>query len=345
MITHDRPGPTAGQPDRSATASIPRSWHKSQRLTALLAELQARPQTTAQLAVTFGVGQRSVQRDLKALRRMGHPVHEQPPGHYVIPRNGTLLRPTEVLAAYTALRLAHHHSPALGGHYRQALTTLSLALPERVRHTLNASLRGGGGTMFTDRQMEIIGAAWLDGRVLRFDHREGNGILRTGLDLCVHFVEIARTNLAPFVIGLNRASGRVETFKLSRMTNMHLLTECYEPDPTFDPQAYLSDAWGVIGPGEGVTVTVRFDPDAAYRVLEGGFPQATLIRKDGFVDIEFCAGVDETGLPRELMPFLLSWGARAEVLSPPEVRGAWLAEMRDALARFDHPAQAASSRP
>ena len=180
-----------------------------------------------------------------------------------------------------------------------------------------------------------------DGRVLRFDHREGNGILRTGLELCVYFVEISRTNLAPFVIGLNRASGRMETFKLSRMTNLHLLTECYEPDPTFDPQAYLSDAWGVIGPGEGVTVTVRFDPDAAYRVLEGGFPQATLIRGDGFVDIEFCAGVDETGLPRELMPFLLSWGARAEVLSPPEVRGAWLAEMRDALSRFDHPVQAA----
>lgn len=202
-----------------------------------------------------------------------------------------------MLAAFTALRLAHHHSPALGGHYRQALTTLSLALPERVRHTLNASLRGGGGTMFTDRQMEIIGAAWLDGRVLRFDHREGNGILRTGLDLCVHFVEIARTNLAPFVIGLNRASGRMETFKLSRMTNLHLLTECYEPDPTFDPQAYLSDAWGVIGPGEGVTVTVRFDPDAAYRVLEGGFPQATLIRGDGFVDIEFCAGWTRRACP------------------------------------------------
>ncbi|WP_189074278.1 helix-turn-helix transcriptional regulator [Deinococcus sedimenti] len=312
----------------------PRSWHKSHRLTALLAELQARPQSTAQLAERFGIGQRSVQRDLEALRRMGHPVHEQTPGQYVIPRSGTLLRPTEVLAAYTALRLAHHHSPALGGHYRQALTTLSLALPERVRHTLNASLRGGGGTMFTDRQMEVIGSAWLDGQVLHFDHREGNGILRTGVELCVYFVEISRTNLAPFVIGLNRATDRVEMFKLARMTNLHLLAERYDPDPGFDPQAYLSDAWGVIGSEQGVTVTVRFDPEAAYRVLEGGFPQATLIRGDGFVDIEFYAGVDETGLPRDLMPFLLSWGARAEVLTPLDVRAAWLAEMRDALARF-----------
>ncbi len=342
MSTRDHSSPARRDVRRAQPDGAPRSWHKAHRLTALLAELQARPQTTAQLAATFSVGQRSVQRDLDALRRMGHPVHEQSPGQYVIPRNGTLLRPTEVLAAYTALRLAHHHSPALGGHYRQALSTLSLALPERVRHTLNASLRGGGGTMFTDRQMEVIGGAWLDGRVLRFDHREGNGILRTGLELCVYFVEISRTNLAPFVIGLNRASGCVEPFKLSRMTNLHLLAEQYEPDPTFDPQAYLSDAWGVIGTDQGVTVTVRFDPDAAYRVLEGGFPQATLIRGDGFVDIEFHAGVDETGLPRELMPFLLSWGARAEVLSPPEVRGAWLAEMRDALSRFDRPAPPAA---
>ncbi|NTY02415.1 YafY family protein [Deinococcus sp. JMULE3] len=312
----------------------PRSWQKSQRLTALLAELQARPQTTAQLAATFGVGQRSVQRDLEALRQMGHAVHEETPGTYVIPRNGTLLRPAEVLAAYTALRLAHHHSPALGGHYRRALHTLSLALPEQVRHTLNASLRGGGGTLFTDRQMELIASAWLDSQVLRFDHRESNGVLRTGVDLCVYFVEISRTSLAPFVIGLNRATGTVETYKLSRMTNLCLLGERYEADPTFDPQAYLSDAWGVIGSLGGVTVTVRFDPDAAYRVLEGGFPQSTLIRGDGFVDIEFHAGVDETGLPRELLPFLLSWGARAEVLSPPEVRRAWLAELRDALSRF-----------
>ncbi|UBV44083.1 WYL domain-containing protein (plasmid) [Deinococcus taeanensis] len=317
----------------------PRSWHKAQRLTALLAELQARPQSTAELARSFGVGQRSVQRDLEALRAMGHFVQEDTPGLYFIPRNGTLLRPAEVLAAYTALRLAHHHSPALGGHDRRALHTLSLALPERVRHTLNASIRSGGQGVFTDRQMELVAAAWLDGQVLRFDHRERNGILRTGLELGVYFVEISRTNLAPFVIGLNRAAGTVGTYKLARMSNLHLLADRYDVDPHFDPQAYLSDAWGVIGGEDSVTVTVRFDPEAAYRVLEGGFPQSTLIRGDGFVDLEFRAGVDDAGLPRELMPFLLSWGARAEVLSPPEVRCAWLAELRDALARFDRTPQ------
>ncbi|WP_221091239.1 helix-turn-helix transcriptional regulator [Deinococcus aquaedulcis] len=325
----------------SETATAPRSWQKSHRLTDLVAELQARPQSTAELARHFGVGQRSVQRDLEALRAMGYPVQEGPPGQYYIPRNGTLLRPAEVLAAYTALRLAHHHSPALGGHYRRALHSLSLALPERVRHTLNASIRTGSQGLFTDRQMEVIAAAWLDGQVMRFDHRERSGILRAGLELCVYFVELSRTNLAPFVIGLNRQSGTIETYKLARMSNLHLLAERYEMDPDFDPQAYLSDAWGVIGGEDTVAVTVRFEPDAAYRVLEGGFPQSTLIRGDGFVDLEFRAGIDETGLPCELMPFLLSWGARAEVLSPPEVRRAWLAELRDALDRFDRTAQAA----
>ncbi|MFC4427122.1 helix-turn-helix transcriptional regulator [Deinococcus navajonensis] len=328
-------------PSDSDPKSASRSWHKSQRLVGLLAELQARPQSTAQLARLFGVGQRSVQRDLETLRAMGHLIQEETPGLYFIPRNGTLLRPAEVLAAYTALRLAHHHSPALGGHYRRALHTLSLALPERVRHTLNASIRSCGQGVFTDRQMEVIASAWLDGQVLRFDHRERSGVLRTGLELCVYFVEISRTNLAPFVIGLDRATGRVGTFKLARMSNLHLLAERYDVDPHFDPQAYLSDAWGVIGGEESVTVTVRFDPDAAYRVLEGGFPQSTLISGDGYVDLEFRAGVDDSGLPRELMPFLLSWGARAEVLSPPEVRHAWIAELRDALARFDQPAKVA----
>ena len=110
-----------------------------------------------------------------------------------------------------------------------------------------------------------------------------------------------------------------------------------KPDPDFDPKAFLSDAWGIIGSENPPTVTVRFAAEAAYRVLEGGFPNATLIRRDGCVEVEFRAGTDKTGLPRELMPFLLGWGPRAEVLSPPHVREAWLAELRETLARYDTP--------
>lgn len=337
------PAPPTTLPDQLPPAVWPqprqaKTWDKARRLSKLQEELQARRCSTADLARRFDVGQRSIQRDIEALREMGHDVVEHHGKEYSIPRHGTLLRPAEALAAYAAIRLAHHHSPALNSHYRRALHSISMTLPERIRHTLNASVRDNGATPFVERQMEQVAAAWIDGRVLSFDYRRPNGEVEGGNELCVYFIEISRTNLAPYVIGLERRQRRqVRTFKLSRMVNLSLHADSYEPDPDFDPRDFLSDAWGVIGGGDTVTVTVRFAPEAAYRVLEGGFPNATLIRRDGYVDMEFRAGVDATGLPRELMPFLLSWGPRAEVLSPPEVRTAWLREVRETLDRYDHP--------
>ncbi|OOV11343.1 WYL domain-containing protein [Deinococcus sp. LM3] len=329
--------PTTNLEPRTPNPRQAKTWDKAKRLSALLSELQARRCTTADLARRFDVGQRSIQRDIDALRRMGHDVVEHAGQAYSIPRNVTLLRPAEALAAYAAIRLAHHHSPALNSHYRHALHSISMALPERIRHTLNASVKNTGATPFAERQMEQVAAAWMDGRVLNFDYRRPNGELETGNELCVYFIEISRDNLAPYVIGLERRRGQVRTFKLSRMTHLSLHQDTYEPDPDFDPKAFLSDAWGVIGSENPLTVTVRFAPEAAYRVLEGGFPNATLIRRDGCVEVEFRAGTDRTGLPRELMPFLLGWGPRAEVLSPPHVREAWLAELRETLTRYDTP--------
>ncbi|WP_415789960.1 helix-turn-helix transcriptional regulator [Deinococcus saxicola] len=330
------PVPATSFQSRKPTPRQAKTWDKSRRLTRLLDELQARRCTTADLAQRFDVGQRSIQRDIEALRGMGHDVVEHSGKEYSIPRHGTLLRPAEALAAYAAIRLAHHHSPALNSQYRSALHSISMTLPERIRHTLNASVMDNGATPFVARQMELVAAAWMEGQVLNFDYRRPNGELQGGNELCVYFIEISRSNLAPYVIGLERRRrGQVRTFKLSRMVNLSLSADTYEPDPDFDPREFLSDAWGVIGGGTSVTVTVRFAPEAAYRVLEGGYPNATLIRRDGHVEMEFRAGIDASGLPRELLPFLLSWGPRAEVLSPPNVREAWLGELREALARYD----------
>ena len=329
----------ADPPPRTPNPRQAKTWDKARRLSRLRDDLQARPWTTAELARRYDVGQRSIQRDIDALGRMGPDSVNRRGNAYSISRHGTLLRPVEALAAYTAVRLAHHHAPALNSHYREALQRISMMLPEHIRYTLNASVNDTGATPFAERHMERVAAAWMDSRVLSFDYRKPNGDTETGNELCVYFIEISRTNLAPYVIGLERRRrGQVRTFKLSRMHNLALHPDSYEPDPDFDPRAFLSDAWGVIGGGATVTVTVRFAPEAAYRVLEGGFPNATLIRRDGAVEMEFRAGIDATGTPRELMPFLLGWGPRAEVLSPPAVREAWLQELRDALSRYDHPA-------
>ncbi|MBZ9751890.1 WYL domain-containing protein [Deinococcus sp. HMF7604] len=332
-------------PDTPATPPTPqrarreaKTWDKAKRLVRLQDLLKTRPYSTAELARKLEVGPRSIQRDMEVLGTMDVGLERDERGHYFIHLKADLPRPAETLAAYAALRLAHHHAPALANHYRHALDYLSRALPDHIRHTLNASVRDTGAAQFAERQMEQVALAWVDRRVLSFDYQRPNGLLERGNELCVYFIEISRTNLAPYVIGLERRHrNKIRTFKLSRMQNLQLLPGSYDPDPKFDPRDFLSDAWGVIGGAQTIKVLVRFAPEAAYRVIEGGFPNAREVRRDRFVDMEFSAGTDSKGFPLELMPFLLSWGPRAEVLGPPHVRAHWLQELRETLRRYDTP--------
>lgn len=322
-------------PDQSPEAGAPEG-SRSARLSALLAALQTRRVTTAEFARQSGISQRSVQRDIETLRSLGHDIVEHQGREYSALAS-PLLRPAGALAAYAAIRLAHHHSPALNRHYRDALDRIASSLPGRVRRTLDTSVRSSDTTTYAERQMEQVAAAWVAGRVLNFDYRRPDGQRETGNELCVYFIEISRTTLTPYVIGRERRAGEVRPYKLSRMVNLSLHADRYEPDPDFDPRSFLSDAWGAIGGAVTGTVKVRFSPEAAYRVMEGGWQGHTLIREDGSVEMEFGATLDERGLPQELMPFLLSWGPRAEVLSPPEVRAAWLRELRETLALYATP--------
>lgn len=331
------PFPDGSSPNRSPPNRQAKTWDKARRLARIPPMLEARPRSSAELARELQVGIRSVQRDLEALREMGHPIETDRHGSHTLPRRGAAMRAPEALAAYAALRLAHHHAPGLNRHYRAALDHIARALPESVRQVLGRSLHDTGAGGPGERELELVSSAWLECRVLRFDYARPGGELERGNELCVYFIEISRTNLAPYVIGLERRRrGQVRTFKLSRMENLSVLNETYPPDPDFDPRAFLSDAWGVIGGGKPVTVTVRFAPEAAYRLREGGYPHMRLSEEaGGSVLAEFRAGTDRTGLPRELIPFLLGWGPRAEVLSPPSVREHWLEELREALRRYD----------
>ena len=328
---------TASETGQRARGRSSKTLGRVERLIDMAQKLQARPRTTAELAQEYGITQRSVQRDLEALRSLDY--HVSPPDlrkRYLIEKRGGAMLAPHALVAYAAIRLAYHHSPSHNRHYRDALAQISLDLPERIRYILNASVLEQTGSAVGERELEKVAQAWLEGRILAFDYLKPGGDLDRGNRLAVYFLEISRSNLAPYVIGLEQRRGLIRTFKLSRLRSLEVLNETYEPDDYFDPREFLSDAWGVVGSQNPVTVQVRFAPEAAYRLAEGGFPNATFNKQaDGSVLAEFRAGTDATGLPRELMPFLLGWGPRVEVLAPPQVRTHWLSELREALQRYD----------
>ena len=101
-------------------------------------------------------------------------------------------------------------------------------------------------------------------------------------------------------------------------------------------KAVVSYAWGVVGTQGQVaeTITLRFRADTAYRILKGAYVQMSgpISHPDGSITASVAAPVDSSGLPREALPWILSFGPRVQVLSPPHLREYWLGELRAAVA-------------
>lgn len=337
-----------GQLERPGTAR--QTWIKTRRLFTLVELLARKPRSTRELADYFGVQVRNIQRDLEDLREMDVGLVSE--GRlYSIPRRRGSLGAAQALAAHAATRLLYHHAPARNRHYLEALHTIASDLPGHVRAVLDRSTEDvltrtqaeASIEQRLERHLETVALAWFNRQAIRFDYVApgGSGTVRENI-VEVYFVELARDTLAPHVIGFERNHHRaVQTFRLARMASLQTLSgSSYEVPVDFDPRAYLGDAWGVVGGAHGQTMTVRlrFEPDAAYQVLEGGYPNLSLgpMHSDGSLDVEVRAGVDPRGLPGQLMPWILGWGPRVEVLGPEPVRAQWLSEVREVVTRYGH---------
>lgn len=305
---------------------------KIERLWEMRELLERKPRTTAELAERFSAPQRTIQRDLATLRELGITVRQVKRGVYTIDAKPSALNAVEALAVHAATRLLYHHAPARSRYYQSAMEKLAQLLPEPARSIALKSAEDVLSKAGSDRTLELVARAWLEGRILAFDYRSssGSGTPRPK-ELEVYFIEISRTNLAAYAIGYERSfHQRVLTFKLSRMQRVRLLNQHYTIPEDFDPRAYLSTAWGVIGTSGGPTVEVRlhFNAEAARRIDEGGYPnlEVTSRHSDGSIDVRILAGSDSSGFPLEILPWVQSWGAKVEVLAPEALRQRWLEE-------------------
>ena len=307
---------------------------KARRLAEIPQLLQLKPRTTHELVERFGVPVRTIQRDLETLRDAGEGIEEIRRGLYTIPSDQSRINAVEALAIHAAARLLYHHAPTRNPFYLSALEKLAALLPEparRIAFQSSGELRARPGD---DRALELVARAWFERRVLAFEYLSptGSGAWRRK-ELEVYFVEVSRENLAPYVIGFERTfHEQVLTWKLSRMRHTQLLNDTYTIPEAFDPRTYLSNAWGVIGTSGGAVtrVRLRFMPEAAYRLREGGYPNMTLeeTAPDGSLTVSLQAGTDSSGFPLEILSWVQSWGARVEVLEPETLRKRWLEEAR-----------------
>jgi predicted DNA-binding transcriptional regulator YafY len=347
MLLHGERFMSFSRTTDEADPNDPKTWKVSLRLIEMERLLRAKPRKTSELAEYFGWSQRQTQRHIKHNLSKWQIEHDPDSDSYwIVAPPRAQLNEVQALAAHAAVRMLYHHTPGYNAHYIETLNFLAQYLPPFAREiaqqtTTHLRQRADDLQRAHDegRTLEIVAQAWFQRRVLAFDYVSpgGSGALRHK-ELQVYFIEVSKANLALYAIGYERSWHKeVLTFKLARMQNVMLRSETFAEVPSdFSPQDFLANARGVIGDHQPIDVQLKFDGGLRSWFEENHFPgvieQTTDL--DGSLVFTIRTGTNKKGEPQELIPWIRGFGAKVEVLGPPAVRAAWLAEAEAITKRF-----------
>ena len=283
-----------------------------------------------ELARACGVNRRTIYRDIDLLSDAGVPIW-QDDGRYGIIRDQYVatvrLRFSEAVALYIAARLLARHADEHNPHIVAALNKVATAFPEPLAGYVARTAEAVRDRPVDDsfvQVLETVTMCWADTHKVSIWYRS----LRSG--------EISQRVLAPYmiepsssgglyVIGHDDRSNETRTFKLERLERAERLPDTYEIPASFDPTSYLADAWGIMSGGEPEEVALRFSADVTPIIGERTWhpSQEISYEQDGTVILHVLVSD-----PREMRPWIRSWGAEVEVLTPASLRADLAEEAR-----------------
>jgi predicted DNA-binding transcriptional regulator YafY len=153
-------------------------------------------------------------------------------------------------------------------------------------------------------------------------------------DLATYFLEVAGPAYSCYVIGYDTWAKGIRTFKLDRLERAQMLDQGYEIPSGFDANAYLADSWGIMR-GQGTTeVVLQFSPQVAALVRERTWHASQNLDDLADGGLVFSVRVSD---PREMRPWIRSWGADVEVLEPVFLRDEMAQEARRLGALYGNP--------
>lgn len=120
-----------------------------------------------------------------------------------------------------------------------------------------------------------------------------------------------------YLIAFDLARQDIRTFALPRIFAPEVTKTSFVRPPEFSPKAYFAKAFGVFGGTGDYRVVIHFSATVADRVREREWHESEVYRDlpDGGLEFELRLGA----LP-EIERWILSWGAHARVIEPPELR-------------------------
>ena len=124
----------------------------------------------------------------------------------------------------------------------------------------------------------------------------------------------------------------IRIFALDRIKSLKLTDETFEMPADFKVEDFMQTSFGVFQ-GQPQRVRIRFGPEVAGYISEKTWHQTQKIEtlKDGSIIFEAqVAGTDEIKF------WLMTWGSKAEILSPAALRDEMIAEARAMLQKYQN---------
>lgn len=295
--------------------------------------------TAIELAEVCHIDRRTAYRDLELLEESGVPLWQEA-GRFGIVRDQYLstvrLNFNEAVALFLASRLLSRHIDAHNPHIVSALTKLATALPEPLSSRV-ARVAAQIRRQPLDGQyvavLEAVTLAWASQRKVRLWYRSPrSGELRPR-DFSTYTVEVLETSRGTYVVGYDDWAKALRTFRLERLERAQMLEETYEIPKDFDPERYFARAWGIMG-GEALSeVVLQFSPQVAAVVRERRWHASQSLDDLEGGGVLLVVRVSD---PREMRPWIRSWGAECVVVEPQWLREEMRAETRRMAANYEH---------
>lgn len=299
--------------------------NRMDRLFAITVLLQSRPRLRAvDLAETFGVSKRTIYRDIVALSESGIPVVALPGEGYTLMEGFTLpplaFTPAEASALFLGARLlASQAAGRLPAAAEGALAKIAAILPPGARQQVERLTAMIGFITprarfdLDDPRLALLQQAVLERRVIALRY---HGLARDEVtERQVEPHHLTYAGGAWYVDGFCRLRQDGRAFRFDRIEDLVLLDERFTPR-TIEPPS----------PPEPIVVRVRFAGRVARWVRERQhYAFAGEEAAPGGDGVIMTYRLDAAG---EMTPWLLSWGAAAEVLAPPALRAALRDEAR-----------------
>jgi predicted DNA-binding transcriptional regulator YafY len=297
------------------------------RLFGILLLLQRKRRVRAEdLARTYEVSERTIYRDMLALNQIGVPIvslpgvgYELVEGYYLPP---LLFSPSEASALFLSARMLMAHTAGrLSADAEGALSKIAVVLPSGMRQEAERLAETIEFIMppvrfdADDTRLTTLQQAIQQRRVVRLLYHSYYRHQTTERDIEPHY--LTYTNGTWYINGYCRLRNDMRAFRFDRIERLAMLPDEFEPRA---PQAAERDT---------IDARVRFEADTIRWVRE---------RQHYAFQMEAPA-LDGHGVIMsyrvhrisELVPWLLSWGAAAQAIDPPELRDAIRDEVRKVL--------------